>query len=220
MGDIHDLINSKFSEYYAGYDTELKNKIEFTEDAIGDYVPKESTYTPTSSNSARDYSKLFSESQYASIQRKSAELGKNADALAGIIWHESKGDTRAVNPVSGATGLIQFMKATAADLGTSHDEIKEMSFDQQLDLTGKYLQGFGGRFDKAETATDLYSLVFYPAMSGKADDYVLGQHNNRSGIVAKQNSIFDLNKDNKITKSEFDEWGAAKLQRGGIMYKK
>lgn len=38
-----------------------------------------------------------------------------------IVYNESRGDPRAVNPRSGATGLIQFMPSTAVGIGFPRD---------------------------------------------------------------------------------------------------
>jgi hypothetical protein len=222
MGALQDEIKSYFDEYYGGDSSALQQvgeKLKRVDVGYGAYTQPTQSSTPTSSN--KNYSKLLGADKYASIQRKANEWGKDADAIAGIIWAESKGNTQAVNKTSGATGIIQFMNSTAKGLGTTQEDILNMDFEQQLDLTGKYFQGFGKRWDNAKTATDLYALVFYPEMSGKAGDYVLGSTKGTdfANKVAKQNKIFDLNNDNQITKAEFDEWGAAKLKHGGIIYK-
>ena len=147
MGDVRDELNAYFADYYAGYKGNQGSTLSYGDDGIGDY-------SPTNTSAKLNYSELFSPEQYASIERKAGELGKSTDALAGIIWHESGGNTQAVNPTSGATGLIQFMDKTAKGLGTSQADIMNMSFDEQLDLTGTYLKGYGSKFDQAQTATD------------------------------------------------------------------
>lgn len=230
MGALQDEIKGYFDEYYQGDSSKMGllgtaiDRVDVGYGRAASVEQPKAPATPTTStykSSNKNYKKLFTTSQYASIENKAKEWGKDTDAIAGIIWAESNGNTSAVNPVSGATGLIQFMGSTAKSLGTTQKDILEMNFDQQLDLTGKYFKKFGNRWDEAKTATDLYALVFYPAMSGKEGDYVLGSQNSDewAAKVAKQNKIFDLNKDNRITKNEFDTWGASKLKRGGIMYK-
>jgi hypothetical protein len=47
----------------------------------------------------------------------------------------------------------------------------------------------------------LYLATFYPAALGKDPEYTFG-----GAIVAQQNPWINLNKDGKITKSEFDQY--------------
>ena len=60
--------------------------------------------------------------------------GWDPNAIAAVIAHESAGDPKAVNPHSGATGLIQWMPATAKAYGTSVDALERMSALEQLDF--------------------------------------------------------------------------------------
>lgn len=94
----------------------------------------------------------------------------------------------------GATGLIQFMPATAKGLGTTTDALKKMSNVEQLSFVQKHLSRFRGRY---KSFVDLYCAIFWPAAVGKPDTYRI-----TSDQVAAQNPIFDLNKDKDITKSE------------------
>ena len=61
------------------------------------------------------------------VNEISTILGINPDWLMLDMYHESGLDSTAVNSNGGATGLIQFMPATAAGLGTSTDELLNMS---------------------------------------------------------------------------------------------
>ncbi|MCK5787461.1 MAG: transglycosylase SLT domain-containing protein [Chlamydiia bacterium] len=223
MSKVRDLINSYFTDYYTKHkvDFDSRDGVDNYTDAIMESVPNSfvqadvEKVTHTASN--KDYRALLGEDKYAAIESKAKAWGKSADAIAGIIWHESKGKVGAINPYSKASGIIQFMPSTAKGLGTTVEDIRKMDFNQQLDLTEKYFSGFGKRWDKAQTATDLYALVFYPEMASKEGDFVLGasKGDDFAAKVAKQNKIFDLNKDNKITKDEFYEWGALKMALGG-----
>lgn len=97
----------------------------------------------------------------------------------------------------GATGLIQFTPSTARYLGTSTEALKNMSNVEQLDWVQKHLAPFRGRY---RSFVDLYLAVFWPAAVGKPDSYTITKD-----IVAKQNPIFDRNKDLDITKAEIKE---------------
>jgi hypothetical protein len=98
---------------------------------------------------------------------------------------------------SGATGLIQFMPATARGLGTSTEALAKMSAVEQLDYVEKYLRqaksiaGIGK--DESIDGGTLYALVFMPAHAKKDTLAVKG-----SGAYMA-NSGLDLNGDNRIT---------------------
>lgn len=130
------------------------------------------------------------------VREISAFLGISPDWLMFVMWFETGRNLnhKAVNPISGATGLIQFMPATARSLGTTTDELKKMTNVQQLDYVKKYLTPYKGRM---KDWLDVYCAVFYPVLIGKPDNYVIDRP-----IVAKQNPIFDINKDGKIHKYE------------------
>lgn len=121
-------------------------------------------------------------------------LGINADWLMFVMWFESRLNPQAVNPISFATGLIQFMPATARSLGVTTEMLKSMDNLHQLDYVFAYLKPYRWRM---KTWVDVYLAVFYPTAMGKGDDYVI-----KSDIVAKQNKIFDLNKDLDISVKE------------------
>lgn len=113
-----------------------------------------------------------------------------------VMWFETARtfDPAKVNPISGATGLIQFMPRTARSLGTTTEALRNMSNVEQLDYVKRYLAPYAG---KMKNWLDVYCAVFYPVLIGKPDSYVI-----TSDIVARQNPIFDLNKDLDIHKWE------------------
>lgn len=101
---------------------------------------------------------------------------------------------------SGATGLIQFMPATAQALGTTTDALAKMSAVKQLDYVEKY---FLPRKGKLKTLEDLYMAILWPAGIGKPNDYVLFRKDdplNPKRYV--QNAGLDYNGDGVITKAE------------------
>lgn len=123
------------------------------------------------------------------------ELRIEANWLMFVMWFESRLNHKAVNPISGATGLIQFMPSTARSLGTTTDVLKRMSNVQQLDYVLAYLRPYKGRM---KTWVDVYLAVFYPRAMGNPNFVIT------SDIVAKQNKIFDLNKDLDISVKEIE----------------
>ena len=142
------------------------------------------------------------------VKEVCSRLGLEPDFLMATIDAECGFDHRAVNPVSGATGLIQFMPATAADLGTSTSAIRGMSAIQQLDYVEKYFKGFGSLVSQISEPAESYLIVFYPYAVGKPDSYVLGSQESPRmvALIARQNGIYDLNKDGQITKGEIMEY--------------
>lgn len=123
------------------------------------------------------------------------ELRIEANWLMFVMWFESKLNPQAVNPISGSTGLIQFMPSTARSLGTTTTVLKHMSNVQQLDYVLAYLRPYKGKMKKW---VDVYLAVFYPKAMGKPDFVITPD------IIAKQNKIFDLNKDLDISVKEIE----------------
>jgi hypothetical protein len=112
------------------------------------------------------------------------------------------------NPYSGATGLIQFMADTAQLLGTSQDQLSEMTAEEQLVFVERYFKPFTGRLTTLE---DIYMAILWPRAVGQPDDYVLFA----SGSVQyDQNASLDDDGDGVITKKETASLVSAKLTRG------
>ena len=136
------------------------------------------------------------------VKEIARRLNCNYKDLLGLMQSESGLNPQAVNKSSGATGLIQFMPATAKALGTTTSALKNMTALQQLDYVEKYLQqmkrqaGFGQM--QPLSGGQLYALVFLPARSGRE---VLTSQGEK---YYSANKGLDKNKDGKITKSELD----------------
>jgi hypothetical protein len=122
-------------------------------------------------------------------------LGVKPEHLMFLMWFET-GHTlnHRIQNWIGATGLIQFMPDTARFLGTSVDKLRAMSNVQQMDFIQKHLGIHRGQY---KDFVDLYCGIFWPAAVGKPDTFRI-----TSDMVAKQNPIFDINKDLDIEKSE------------------
>lgn len=119
----------------------------------------------------------------------------NPNWLMFVMWFESRLNPEAVNPISGATGLIQFMPSTARELGTTVEAIKKLTAVEQLTFVQKYLQPYKGRM---KTWVDVYLAVFYPRAIGNPNFVITPD------VVARQNKIFDLNNDLDITVKEIE----------------
>jgi hypothetical protein len=133
------------------------------------------------------------------VEKIASELGVKSSDLIAIMKQESGVDPQAVNKMSGATGLIQFMPQTAIGLGTTVEDLRKMDGVQQLDYVYKYFKSVGVR--PGMELGDLYMAVFMPAHVGKPDNMVLGAQgaNGFSGKVYAQNAGLDKNKDGTIT---------------------
>lgn len=114
-------------------------------------------------------------------------LGVNPDWIASIMSFETGGtfSPSVQNPYSKATGLIQFISPTAANLGTSLDALKAMSDVEQLDYVYKYFAPYKGRM---RNLNDTYLAVFMPSQMGKSSSSVVAEQGSK---VYEQNSGFD-----------------------------
>jgi transglycosylase-like protein with SLT domain len=98
--------------------------------------------------------------------------GWDPTGIAAVISHESGFHPEARSPNSTATGLIQFIEATAHALGTTTAALATMSAVAQLPFVEKYFKRFMPQIpDRPED----YILVTYgrPDVVGFPDDYVL-----------------------------------------------
>ena len=112
------------------------------------------------------------------------------------------------NPRSTATGLIQFMKATAQALGTSTELLGRMSAVEQLVYVEKYFQPYARQIASLE---DLYLAILWPAAIGKPSHWVLWPQ----GVPAYAvNRGLDINRDRRITKGEAAAKPRALLAQG------
>lgn len=139
----------------------------------------------------------------AKVRRIAGRLGVSADHLMAVMWSESGLDPQARNPRGGAAGLIQFMPATAAGLGTSCEALRRMDALEQLDYVERFFRPYAPR---CHSFADLYTACFFPAAIGQPDDYVLQTRRLPAGLIARQNPAFDANRDGQVTAGEFRAW--------------
>jgi len=141
----------------------------------------------------------ISASNELDINRAAIALGISPLWLKRIIWVESKNDPAAVNSI-GATGLIQFVKSTAIDLGTTTEKLRQMLYSQQMDYVIRYFKGKFKSYGKPQNELDMYLIVFYPPLIGKGGNDILPQsaYNSNKGM--------DAGKDGRITKTDIKNW--------------
>ena len=92
------------------------------------------------------------------IAQAANDLDIDPYALANVINHESGFNPQAKNPNSSASGLIQFMEATANRLGTTTAHIRSLSALDQMVWVRRYFEPFGPLRSKHAVAM----AVFYP----------------------------------------------------------
>lgn len=148
------------------------------------------------------YEKQVSAEFAAKVKQIAARLRVNPNHLMAIMWSESRLNPAARNPTGGATGLIQFMPATATGLGTSCEALRNMSAEEQLDYVERFFRPYAAR---CRSFSDLYLACFFPVAIGKADDFILQTPQLSAARIARQNPVFDPNKDGQITAGEFRE---------------
>lgn len=130
---------------------------------------------------------------------------QNPNWLMQVIHAESAGtfSPSIQNPKTKATGLIQFMPATAIGLGTTVEALKKMSRVQQMAWVQKYFWPYRNRLN---SYYDVYLVVFFPAAIGKPDNWIMQTSKLSPEIIAKQNPAINIQKDGKITVAEFKEY--------------
>ena len=141
------------------------------------------------------------------FQQKIKEVGKLLDIppewLMSIISAESSFNPQAVNRAgSGATGLIQFMPSTAADMNTTVSQIKQMDAMRQLDYVYHYLNKVRQRYGEYTSLTDTYLAVLYPKARQNDLCYTLFSKPSKKYT---QNKGLDSNKDGRVTISDIDK---------------
>jgi hypothetical protein len=134
------------------------------------------------------------------LQAVAARLQTQPAWLLNVMASESLFDPAARNPLPGqtASGLLQFIEATARNLGTTTGAIRRMSPVEQLRLVEQYLTPFRGRLG---SLADVYLAVFRGAVIEGGDGVVVVSSGKERRIYALNKSL-DLNGDRLITKGE------------------
>jgi hypothetical protein len=118
----------------------------------------------------------------ASIESLGNDLGVDPMYLANTMYAESRLDPSVKNMAgSGATGLIQFMPQTAANLGTTTDELSRMTPVEQMEYVRRYFSADNlgaGRLRDLQNNPSQHNVnmaVFLPSMIGKPVDTQIPQ---------------------------------------------
>lgn len=117
-------------------------------------------------------------------------------------------DTR--NPVSGATGLIQFMNGTAQWLGTTVEELAQMTRLEQLDYVEEYFRRRIITYGELDTLDKAYAAVLCPQSIVHSEGIMFTNDGSGTGacdrdnplIAYQQNRGLDRNNDGIITREE------------------
>jgi hypothetical protein len=118
----------------------------------------------------------------SSIETLGNDLGVDPMYLANTMYAESRLDPSIRNIAgSGATGLIQFMPQTAANLGTTTDELSRMTPVEQMEYVRRYFSADNlgaGRLRDLQNDPSQHNVnmaVFLPSMIGKPVDTQIPQ---------------------------------------------
>jgi hypothetical protein len=109
-------------------------------------TPMRHAAQPADPSSTLAWGAAVSPAFVAKVHRICADLGcESNDLMAAIAFESVETFSPSIrNPMSGATGLIQFMSDTAQGLGTSTDELATMSPEDQLTYVEKYFRPYAG----------------------------------------------------------------------------
>ena len=153
------------------------------------------------------------------VKKVASKVGVHPADLLGLMASESGLNPQAQNK-SGATGLIQFMPATAAGLGTSTAALKQMDRVEQMKYVEKFLLK---TVPKGASPGHLYTAVYLPAFAKKDSNYVLAKKGgftdswgNHPASWYTHNKGLDANNDGNITISELGARIQKKKKEFGI----
>ncbi len=125
-------------------------------------------------------------------------LGNQIAAI--MYWESGFSPKRVSENGSEGLGLIQFTGVVPSNLGTSPEELRQMSPKQQLAYVERFFRSqhaaFGGDFDSFES---LYTFVIAPQKSG-ADSFA--ELYSKDSKEARRNGVLDKNKDGFLRKRE------------------
>ncbi|GIZ08482.1 lytic transglycosylase domain-containing protein [Flavobacterium sp. UMI-01] len=171
------------------------------------------------------FKKHLSESKQLKIIEVATKLQINPNWLLAVIYFETAKtfSPSKVNSI-GSVGLIQFTRDKA---GVGYKtingkkyvltDIAKMSFEKQLDLVLEYFKEVKKTTGKSlNSFMDVYFAVFFPKALNQSSNYVLQTSSLTASLIAKQNPIFDINKDGKITKSEIENFFSSYFTKNGF----
>lgn len=143
----------------------------------------------------------FTDQELAKLRQVVKNLGlpvRNVpDFMACMAWETGETFSPSVkNPGSSATGLIQFMDATAKGMGTTTAALAKMTVIEQLGYVEKHFLPYR---KKIQNLGDIYMSILLPKMVGQPDSAVLWREGDSAFIP---NKGIDINKDGVITRLE------------------
>jgi peptidoglycan hydrolase-like protein with peptidoglycan-binding domain len=128
------------------------------------------------------------------VENMAARLGAKPEHILAAMSFETGGTfSPSIQNGIKATGLIQFLPSTARGLGTTVDELKNMSSVDQLKYVEKYFEPFKNNLGSLEA---VYTAIL--SGSPKSPDATLF----KEGTKAYEQNPLDFNKDGKITAAE------------------
>ena len=154
-----------------------------------------SIYALRGEPSAEDLAAIQSPEFNEKLNKIGKKLGVDPNDLMRIMKFETAGTMSPgkTNNKSQAVGLIQFMPDTARGLGTSSEELAQMSAVEQLDYVYRFYKKNGVKSGMG--IGDLYMLTFMPLYAQEEDDTVLGQKGGGKlpGTNLSMHKIWDQN---------------------------
>ena len=120
-------------------------------------------------------------------------LARTMNAETGGTFSPSKRNTAG----SGATGLIQFTKETARNLGTTTQALSKMSAREQMSFVERYFSSIGaGNLARLRNGSqhDVNMAIFYPRAIGKGFDFNIVEDIRKTQSRSAANRFMKQNK--------------------------
>lgn len=137
------------------------------------------------------------------VHKVSNKLSIPPEWLMAVMYSESKFDASVSNSKgSGATGLIQWMPATAGDFGITVEKLRNLNHVEQLDFAYMYLDRVRKKYKDYTSLTELYLAILYPKAIGEDFCYSLYA---KPSKAYEMNTILDENKDGRVTVKDIDD---------------
>ena len=115
------------------------------------------------------------------LVRIADRLGLDPSAIAAVMMFESAGTMRAdIQNSIKATGLIQFIPPTARLYGTTVDELKKMTPEEQLDYVEIH---FSKQARRIKSVGDHYLAVILPSLIGLDPSYEVARKGSTEPVV-------------------------------------
>lgn len=178
---------------------------------------------------SKSFQKYLTESKQLKVIEVASELGINPNWLLAVIYFETaKTFSPSKTNSIGSVGLIQFTRdksgvAYKTINGKKYvlTDIAKMSFESQMDLVLEYFKEVKRTSGKSlNSFMDVYFAVFFPKALNQSSSYILQTVGLTASLIAKQNPIFDSNKDAKITKSEIENFFSGYFSKNGFDFDK